>query len=654
MLIDVFRIAALLARGDFQEAVAASVELCLQHPSATAATSVNSYLKKLSACREYSETLSPAANFELEDILRSGDSTKLLCELQDLIYRHPTSALLWELSGKAAFNNQNLELGLLAFEECAHIRSDDHLSNYNLGVARELCGLNDGAKAAFMTSIKLNPNFANAHNSLGRLHKASGMVTTAEQCFRTALELDEHHVAALNNLGLLLLDQNSVSEADQLLNKALALSGDDYRIRLNISITRRKLGYPEEALAHIHSAIQLKPEAEVAYVMCCQLLESMNRLKDLEKLLVSSAAQLNPLPEALKVMEAKLRYRQKDYRVAAELAIDINALQLTTEMQITLFHLRGQICDKLGKFTEAFRSFKEMNETTQKTAVFKALNPSAFLGDLEAQVRSPEQPLSLSDPLLGVATPIFLVGFPRSGTTLLDSILRSHSQIKVLEESPSLDKAEDFLRNWAPQNASAPSTFDLDRRRGAIAAYFREALGCITDRQDDLLLVDKYPMNITKIPLIEFLFPNAKIILVLRHPRDCILSSWMQNFALNPAMACLTEIHTAAHLYDLCMSHFHLHFNDERLTLHKIKYEDVISDLRSSVEGLLEFIGVEWQENVTEFYNTAKSRVMINTPSYSQVIEPVHSNSLYRWEHYDNVVTQWPTALDKWATKFGY
>ncbi|MDA8731752.1 sulfotransferase [Luminiphilus sp.] len=615
---------------------------------------MNSYLQKMSAYPEDLGTLSPAKKFELEDIRRSGNSTKLLCELQDLIYRHPTSALLWELSGQAAFNNQNLELGLLALEECAHIRSDDHLSNYNLGVARELCGLNDGAKAAFMTSIKLNPNFANAHNSLGRLHKASGMVTTAEQCFRTALDLDKHHVAALNNLGLLLLDQNSVSEADQLLNRALALNPDDYRIRLNISITRRKLGYPEDALAHIRSAIQLKPKNEVAYVMGCQLLESMNRLKDLEKLLVSSGAQLNPLPEALKVIEAKLKYRQKDYRVAAELATDIDALHLPTEMQIILFNLRGQICDKLGEFTEAFRSFKEMNEARQNTAVFKALNPSRFLGGLEAQVRSPEQLLTLSDPLSDVAAPIFLVGFPRSGTTLLDSILRSHSQIKVLEESPSLDKAEDFLTNWSPQDASGPSTFHLERRRGAIAAYFQEALGCITDRQDDLLLVDKYPLNITKVPLIEFLFPNAKIILVLRHPRDCVLSSWMQNFALNPAMACLTNIHTAGHLYDLCMSHFHLHFSDKTLTLHKIKYEDVITDLRSSVEGLLEFIGVEWQENLTEFYNTAKNRVMISTPSYSQVIEPVHSDSLYRWKHYDDAVTQWPTALNQWATKFGY
>ena len=162
------------------------------------------------------------------------------------------------------------------------------------------------------------------------------------------------------------------------------------------------------------------------------------------------------------------------------------------------------------------------------------------------------------------------------------------------------------------------------------------------------------PLNIVHVGEILRFFPNAKFILALRHPYDCVLSCFMQNFMLNHAMANFLDLDDSSKLYDLTMSLWKKYIKVFKVDHHIIKYEDVISNFDKTIKDLLKFFDVPWSENVKKFYKTAEKRGMINTPSYNQVSQPIYSNSMYRWKNYEKEFVKSKDLLDHWVKKFNY
>ena len=150
------------------------------------------------------------------------------------------------------------------------------------------------------------------------------------------------------------------------------------------------------------------------------------------------------------------------------------------------------------------------------------------------------------------------------------------------------------------------------------------------------------------------LFPAAKFILVLRHPCDCVLSCFMQQFALNDAMANFATIEESANLYNEVMSLWQVYCDKLPLEVHTVKYEDVIADTRGTIEPLLSYLGVPWSDNILDYRKTAASRENINTPSYSQVTEKLYSTAAGRWTRYADQMEDVLPVLAPWIEKFGY
>ena len=168
---------------------------------------------------------------------------------------------------------------------------------------------------------------------------------------------------------------------------------------------------------------------------------------------------------------------------------------------------------------------------------------------------------------------------------------------------------------------------------------------------DDILVI-KLPLNILQAPLINRIFPGARYILCLRHPLDCVLSSWMQNFELNPAMANMVDLDRAVEFYCVAVEIFELSRKRYQLNTHEIRYEDLIEDFETEASNLLSFIGLDWEPELHNFQMTAKSREAIRTPSHSQVIKPLYRNASFRWKHYEDYLDSIPLAL--WIKKYGY
>ena len=180
--------------------------------------------------------------------------------------------------------------------------------------------------------------------------------------------------------------------------------------------------------------------------------------------------------------------------------------------------------------------------------------------------------------------PVFLIGFPRSGTTLLDTVLMGHSQITVVEEQNMVPQMEHAVLDKASiWEAEQLSDQDIARARGV---YY----DTLAQHVQDQVVIDKMPLNITKVPLIHRVFPNARYILALRHPMDSILSCWMQNFALNAAMGNMLQLPRIAEFYDYSMRIFDVATARYDLNVHRVRYEDLVLDL----EGLHAAQSIFW------------------------------------------------------------
>jgi hypothetical protein len=246
------------------------------------------------------------------------------------------------------------------------------------------------------------------------------------------------------------------------------------------------------------------------------------------------------------------------------------------------------------------------------------------------------------------APPAFLVGFPRSGTTLLDTILMGHPSVEVLEEEPMLVQALQPLGGF--QTIAGASAAQLKAARDL---YFETAQS-LTPLGTGNLLIDKNPLAMNELPLILRLFPEAKIIFALRHPCDVVLSCFITNFKLNSGMASFLHLETAAELYDLSFSYFEHACALFNPPVHRIAYENVVVDRDRELRPLFDFLGLKWSERVLDHQSTAKNRGHIKTASYAQVVEPIYTRSSGRWRNYRKHLEPVFPILEPWVRKLGY
>jgi hypothetical protein len=245
-------------------------------------------------------------------------------------------------------------------------------------------------------------------------------------------------------------------------------------------------------------------------------------------------------------------------------------------------------------------------------------------------------------------SPAFLVGFPRSGTTLLDTFLMGHPGISVVEEKAMISLAQAALGDITtlPERTHA----ELD---GARTAYFAEI-----DRHVEAAFagqtLDKLPLNMLAAPLIRCLFPDARVIFAQRHPCDVVLSCFMQGFALNDSMACFLDLADAAAYYDAAMAVWTRSCEILPLKVHTVVYEQLVADPEAALRPAIEFLGLEWRPELLEHERTARSRGAISTPSYNQVTQPLSRVPSGRWRRYEKQLAPVLPVLLPWAERLGY
>lgn len=249
---------------------------------------------------------------------------------------------------------------------------------------------------------------------------------------------------------------------------------------------------------------------------------------------------------------------------------------------------------------------------------------------------------------------VFLVGFPRSGTTLLDQILSGHPDIEVAEERNGLAYPGNFIIKT--KNKTVPealSSLTADEIANLRHMYFKAMKEMGFKLRPGSVFIDKLPLNLVYAPFIHRLFPDAKFILALRHPCDSVLSCFMQPFQLNESMMHFLDIENGAKFYDLSFSAWEEAAAALKLKYHTVRYENVVSDLKSEVDAALKFLELDWHEGMENFDQTAQGR-RIKTPSASQVSQKIYTRAKGRWHKYREYMGKAPDILRPWIEKYGY
>jgi len=250
--------------------------------------------------------------------------------------------------------------------------------------------------------------------------------------------------------------------------------------------------------------------------------------------------------------------------------------------------------------------------------------------------------------------PIFMIGFPRSGTTLLDTILRSHPLVEVIEEKSMVDKLIYTLNELTENNFENLKKIDVNQIKKIRKNYFKNLDTHIQNNNNSKIYIDKLPLNIINVGEIFRIFPKAKFIFSLRHPCDCVISCFMQDFELNNAMANFLNLEDSARLYDFVMRLWIQYISSFPINYHEIRYESLVENLEVTVRSLLKFLKLPWHDSLLEFYKTAKKREQIITPSYDQVIKPIYREASGRWKMYNKQIKNIYPILEPWVKKFNY
>ncbi len=538
--------------------------------------------------------------------------------------------------------------------DAIEINPEYDLALINLGAVLNELGKIDEGEKFLKKALKINPTSPIALNNLGNVLTNKNNLIDAEIFYRKAIEIKPDFSLAYNNLASLQAKKGNLSESEKFSEEAIKYNPKFELAYVNLGSIKIDLDKLAEAEKLFLSAIEINENYNYAYSNLFRLYEKTNSLKKLKDKIESLEKNKFIINEIL-MFKARICFREKDFTTAKNLIDQVsNEWIKNTEhhTNILFWSFKAFIEEKVKNFDEAFKCF----ERSQLNLKYENFNPEIFQNYIKTYRKNLENknfvvkniPLKKNE-----FSPVFLIGFPRSGTTLLDTILRSHPEIDVIEEKPLINSVERVMKSKFKYNLDELHKL-TSSEQDVLRNHYLEILRNNCDKKSAKILIDKFPFQTVCLPLINLLFPDSKIIFTHRNPYDTVLSCFQQSFEPNNAMSNLRSLDSASKIYDLTMSVWLDYKTNLKINHITSKYEDLIEDFDSHILKVLNFLDISWHENIKNYRNTANKREKINTPSSSQVVQPLYKSSIAKWKNYENYFTNSKKYLDKWKNYFNY
>ena len=628
---------------------------------------------------------------QLVALYNQGHLSLVIEHCQRFIGQFPDAFIIWNILGAANKGLGRVEEASKAFMKVVKLNPTYADGYNNLGVTLQEQGKFEGALMAYKKAISIKPNYAEAYNNLGNTLLEQGEPAGAISSYKKAISIDSNYAEANYNMGFALSSINKPEEAIVAYNNAISMKPNYSEAYCNLGNAYKEIGKLNEAIDFYRNAISINPnyaqvynnlgkvfqeqdklelameaykkatslklEYSEAWTNGAEALEKWNKLDELDDWLKQAHKNFKIVPSDISYFQSKFLWRIKKRKEALKLISTINLKTVSENRKQGFLNLKAKCFESSQNFSKAYDCFLEMNLLAKKSNTYLNSNSDKFFANTKNQLEQLKLKLTSratdSEDNGETISPIFLVGFPRSGTTLMDTILRSHSKIEVLEEKPTVVAAKAAIRKNG-YNEIHNKVFSIDIISEAKSSYIKEFRKHIKSSDTNSVYIDKLPLNLIEVPLINQLFPSAKFILALRHPFDTILSCWMQDFEINAAMANMVDLDRIVDLYCIAMETFKICRSEYNLNVHTIRYEDLLEDLKGESSALLTFLDLTWETKMEDYRATALKRGRINTPSYSQVSQPIYKEAKYRWVNYKEYLDKYSDQIEPWIQEFGY
>ena len=419
------------------------------------------------------------------------------------------------------------------------------------------------------------------------------------------------------------------------------------------------LGEVPQALQALQRSAQ-ESELDAATLLGhARVLERINRIDEASRILEQAAAATGPsgVNDELLALQGQLAQRRGEHPLAVERYQQ--ALRSVTDTALRHFQLfpLARSLEALGRQDEAYATLQEAHAS--QAAYIELTSPTASLRGAPALLVTQHgcDPADVAHwdhhgAPSQADSPIFIVGFPRSGTTLLELTLDAHPQLVSMDEQVFVQNALDEL---AARGAQYPDRLAIDAER---VAEVRENYWQRVHRKVQLApgqrLVDKNPLNILRLPAMMRLFPHARFVFIVRHPCDVLLSCHMQHFRAPDFALLCGDLQRLATGYSRCIDYWYAQSAILQPAQYELRYEQFVADFETQTRSLLAFLGLPWDDRVLLPAASARKKAYISTPSYSQVVQPVNARSVGRWQAYARQFEPVLPVLAPHLARWGY
>lgn len=493
-------------------------------------------------------------------------------------------------------------------------------------IAHHKAGRPEAAERGYNDVLQRVPNQPDALNLLAVLAVEAGNHAAAADLFERAVAIRPKDPVILNNAGNALFLTRRYEEAIRNLEQALALNPDFADAWLNYGRVLNAAGKPEEALRAFANLQRLKPDSLGAMMGVARAYTELGQFDKAEDAARALIAKAPDSSNGYVVLANLRKFKAGDPEIAAIEAL-LSSDKMGAAERRGLSYAAGKMYDDLGRYDEAFAHYDAANSSRGLVYDHAGLVRDY---DLAIKTFTPKYFKDRAGWGHPSARPIFIVGMPRSGTTLAETVLGAHSSVYAageLEGVKLLDRQNgDLVAQARSPYANAPSLswfgvdllarryLDFIARKNATAAH----------------VTDKMPHNFQNLGLIATMFPNAKIIHCRRHPLDTLLSCWMQNFNDGHSYSAkLTDGARHYAEYRRLMAHWESVLPGR---IHAVDYEAMVGDLETTTRALLDFAGLAWEPGVLQFHKVERT---VLTASTWQVRQPLYTRSKGRWTNYE-------------------
>lgn len=600
--------------------------------------------------------------------------------LRHSIHLAPNFAKPWSDLGLLLLQSRRAEEAFRVLQQAVNLEAADGDAWFNLGKSLALIGKGKEADQAFEKSFDLNPE--RKALALAAEHQQLGRPDQAERMLRELLRNHPENVDALRLLGVLSLSAGRLQEAERLLRRATNLAPDFAEAQLDLGRVFKEQHKLQDAIEALERAIALEPGNFLTHFLLASVLSPAARTDDaiaayrkvLELRPRHSGAWLG-LGHALKTAgaqeEAIAAYREclrlrpgsgetwwsmanlKTYRLSDE---DMAAMKLqlakqegagedeegfSTQSRVNMLFALAKAYEDRGDDPLAWQYYEEGNSIQRmqesydpvRTEVVNDEIISVFNAEFLGQHNGKGHPSN---------EPIFVIGLPRSGSTLLEQILASHSRVEGTSELPYISIiANTSGRNRADGLIYPRALRDIAPGKWAEMAQTYLDLAKIHRGEGKPRFIDKMPNNFPHVGLIHLMFPHAKIIDARRYPLDSTLSCYRQLFARGQSFVYdLTDIGEYFLQYQRMMDYWHEVLPGRVLT---VQYEDMVTDFDAQLMRLLDYCDLPFEESCSRFWETSRP---VRTASSEQVRQPIYTQSIHRWRRYQDQLGELMDVLE--------